>query len=1130
MRLTWGLAALTLLGCLELSLPPPPGAGSISGSVVYFKPGRATPVFAEGAKVVLKGSSVATTSGADGLFRLEPIVLPRGEVLISFDSDADGKADRQRLLDVATLGGGPGKTVALGQVTLNLNGTVSGRVVREEVATQTGGHRGTTVLVPEGPYATTTADDGSYLLPDLPEGPVTVAFFRDGYDVVVVETTTRAGQDLRLQEVHLARTSGSPTQGAIRGRIVLPDGAAAAGVVVHLGRSGAEASTVTTQADGVFRFEALAAGPYDVAATKQGFSTATLRNVLVAGGETAIGDLVLAMGTSTPPEFTVLPDAGVLDAGGPSSDAGRVDGGGSDAGSTDAGTAGDAGVTDSGFPFPEAVITPSPVNVAIDDVTDGGLVTFTVDGARSIGQRPLEYTWQSLDVGDGLLLVAPPSTFSSRATFAFSVTPSVRVYRVRLYVTDPALQDSNWTEAQVRVAYRPIAVLTPSVTTVGTSVRLSCAGSSDPGALQLTHRFLLLSGAATLQPQGDVVTVTSMAPGVVTVACEVENDFGLVSARSTSVITFTGDADAGLSVTVSAPQAADAGTVVTLTGAVVDPPGPVSASWSEVSARTPVVMLATPAALTTTFVTPSIVGGDQVRRFKLEVRAPPLCTGGPPGCLVGTAETTVTLLDRRGPVATLASGSTISRFGSVVVDFDEAATVPLGSVRIVAQGMTTPVTSTLVQESPTRVRLSPEQALAVGPTWELRVSDSSAKVTDGRSNQSAAQVIPFTVRAGQAATTSGGSVSTLAGAPRVSVSAMPARPGGPAEATAVVAARRDDANGAVLYRPVTATAFSLTEDPLAPTAMLSGAETGTRRGHVAGSRVFATLAVASGPSWSNPLDGALFTMDLAAPTATWTRLSQPQPGGLMNWPTSMPGQPFSDGSALFTIAGVPSGVMVARQLGNNWPDFIVTPSLAESLDPALTTLQPGLTRAAGVTFQGTRTVVVANAAQFVARRSTALGTWMTTPAGAFASGPKTLRVTALITPNPQTTVVAATPNVAGSDTLQLFAQANTGSWATVAVPAAVVAPTPGFDLVNDDWGTHLYLAAAVGGKVFVWRRFGTASASSWELLDGRNADQSLNDAACQADQPELSFIDDGLFVAWSERCAGAWRIGLARVD
>lgn len=177
------LAVLALASCVDLTLPPlptPPGPGSVQGTLVYAVPGRTTAEPAAGARVQLANSTLETVAGEDGYFRLENLVTQGGTLLIQFDVDGDGAPDRQRRLDLAAYGAGFGKDVSLGTVLLGRNATVVGVARRGDLAGQATGHAGTSVFVPEGPFATQTADDGSFLLEAMPEGPLTLAFFRPG--------------------------------------------------------------------------------------------------------------------------------------------------------------------------------------------------------------------------------------------------------------------------------------------------------------------------------------------------------------------------------------------------------------------------------------------------------------------------------------------------------------------------------------------------------------------------------------------------------------------------------------------------------------------------------------------------------------------------------------------------------------------------------------------------------------------------------------------------------------------------------------------------------------------------------------------------------------------------------------
>src|SRR4051812_41679859 len=80
-------------GCLDLSLPPPPGPprpGTISGRVVVAQPGRPEKLARSGAQVEVLGTGLKVTTDTGGFFRIEGISSDAGQVLFSFDADGDG--------------------------------------------------------------------------------------------------------------------------------------------------------------------------------------------------------------------------------------------------------------------------------------------------------------------------------------------------------------------------------------------------------------------------------------------------------------------------------------------------------------------------------------------------------------------------------------------------------------------------------------------------------------------------------------------------------------------------------------------------------------------------------------------------------------------------------------------------------------------------------------------------------------------------------------------------------------------------------------------------------------------------------------------------------------------------------
>ncbi len=162
---------LALAGCRDLSLSAPPGPprpGSISGRTVTALPGRPGTSPLPGAQVELLGTGLATESDSDGFFRIDGLSSEVGQVLLRADLNGDGSPDRQKLLSLEALKAGPNKEVSLGSVVLSENAAVRGQVLLGDVGASSG-HAGTLVFVPVGPYTTTTSDDGSFALSELPD-------------------------------------------------------------------------------------------------------------------------------------------------------------------------------------------------------------------------------------------------------------------------------------------------------------------------------------------------------------------------------------------------------------------------------------------------------------------------------------------------------------------------------------------------------------------------------------------------------------------------------------------------------------------------------------------------------------------------------------------------------------------------------------------------------------------------------------------------------------------------------------------------------------------------------------------------------------------------------------------------
>ncbi|MDP1829118.1 MAG: carboxypeptidase regulatory-like domain-containing protein [Archangium sp.] len=312
-RLALLVMSVALTGCFDLALPGQPGPGTIQGRLVYQVPGQRLLLPAAGAQVELLSSSLTATADGDGRFLLEGLTVTGGVVLARFDLEGDGAFERQRALDLRELKAGAGRDVALGEVVLNRNAAATGRVRRGDVAGP-GGHGGISVFVPELGFQTYSGDNGDWVLEELPEGTLPVAFFARGYAPQAFELTSTSASPGRLREVSLSPSAVSGDATAT-GLVTLSSGEALPGVSVRA-LSFELTRTVTSSEGGEVVFSAVTPGVYSLAYEKAGFETVVLRSVLLAPGENALQPVSLREGTSVPwvSDFE-LPDGGLADGG-----------------------------------------------------------------------------------------------------------------------------------------------------------------------------------------------------------------------------------------------------------------------------------------------------------------------------------------------------------------------------------------------------------------------------------------------------------------------------------------------------------------------------------------------------------------------------------------------------------------------------------------------------------------------------------------------------------------------------------------------------------------------------------------------------------------------------------------------
>lgn len=307
----------TAAGCTrDLTVPPLPGAGGVNGHVVSAVPGRSDRRPAAGAVVSLVGSGLETTTNAGGTFALD-LEAKDGLLLFRFDADKDGTVDQQLVLRLSDYGTGPHKRVDLGEVLLGQNAAVSGRVLLGNVATKSG-HGGTAVFVPEGPFAATTADDGTFAIQNLPSGPLTFMVFRAGYTPVSLgDVTLRAGEDFTFRDVVLTVNTEPQLPGRLKGALTFTPPATGKGDSAVSALAAGQQPIAGAVADDLsFAFASLPPGLYAVTATRSGYTPARASNVLVLpAAEATVATIALgtmaAADAGQPPAVDAGMDAGI---------------------------------------------------------------------------------------------------------------------------------------------------------------------------------------------------------------------------------------------------------------------------------------------------------------------------------------------------------------------------------------------------------------------------------------------------------------------------------------------------------------------------------------------------------------------------------------------------------------------------------------------------------------------------------------------------------------------------------------------------------------------------------------------------------------------------------------------------
>ncbi|MDP3231270.1 MAG: hypothetical protein Q8N26_00740 [Myxococcales bacterium] len=521
-RRTWLVAFVLSSSCLELTLPPPPGPGTISGTLVVAVTGQPGFQPAPRGRATITGAGLDAAADAEGQFTLQGLTASTGRLLLSSDTDGNGRPERQRFFSLEAIGARTGRDVSLGQVVLSRNGAVRGRVTRAGVDGP-GGLGGTTVFVPGAPWNTRTGDDGTFVLGELPQGAFQLAFFAEGFAPASLDVELGPAEEKSLPAVRLEPGATSPA--SVKGQLKVLSGAPAVDAQARLRGTTGE-RMLPVDAAGRFAASGLRAGLFSFAFERPGAIGVSFINVLLPPGETDFGVITLADGTGRPISLVETPPFdGGLGAGGGSAggstaggsaggstaggSAGGSTAGGSAGGSTAGGSAGgstaggSAGGSTAGGSAVDAGVVPIAVATGPAFVVANSLVT--VSGSNSTGAFPLLYRWTQR--------AGPPVTLSTNNSFVsqttFTAPATGNVVELELVVVDQLGVNSAPSPVRVGVGGPPVARFTPAGGLIagGQLVSLASTSFDDAGLPIVGFDWQLATGTAgVLTTDGGLAT------------------------------------------------------------------------------------------------------------------------------------------------------------------------------------------------------------------------------------------------------------------------------------------------------------------------------------------------------------------------------------------------------------------------------------------------------------------------------------------------------------------------------------------------------------------------------------------------------------------------------------------------
>ncbi|MFT3713097.1 MAG: carboxypeptidase-like regulatory domain-containing protein [Archangium sp.] len=275
------LCCLTFVACArDLGLPdPPPTTAFITGRVISAVPGSSQSVPVKNASVSMLNTNLSAVTDERGVFNLGPV--PESTYRLFFTART-ATGTRQRIVN--GIRAKPGSTNNLGDISLQENALLTGRSL---IQGRTAGNIGITIFSPGTDYVTTSADNGGWLLTNLPEGTIRATAWRPGF---VPATTTdidlQGGVVTSAVDLVLEPENMSAPPGSIEGSAVVMGHDDSANVTVKaISTTTREVrGTVVTGADGKFVLANLASDLYLVTLELDGYPSARIPNLAISDG------------------------------------------------------------------------------------------------------------------------------------------------------------------------------------------------------------------------------------------------------------------------------------------------------------------------------------------------------------------------------------------------------------------------------------------------------------------------------------------------------------------------------------------------------------------------------------------------------------------------------------------------------------------------------------------------------------------------------------------------------------------------------------------------------------------------------------------------------------------------------